>query len=159
MNVRKFQRNMTARIQKLRKIRNGVKLFRQISRKNNWKRCPVGNSVASSFLDPKNSRLISENSSIYVKGLRTLCQNPVLGIKQAANTRHICLKKFGDILQNMNFSRYYRNRGKFIYGFDPNIINIEDIAFSFLLSCHALLKLTTPLLFAFCFCFLFRFCR
>ena len=22
----------------------------------------------------------------------------------------------------MNFSRYYRNRGKFIYGFDPNII-------------------------------------
>lgn len=31
-------------------------------------------------------------------------------------------KKFGDILQNMNFSRYYRNRGKFIYGFDPNII-------------------------------------
>ncbi|MFG6357435.1 MAG: hypothetical protein K1W26_11545, partial [Acetatifactor sp.] len=24
--------------------------------------------------------------------------------------------------QNMNFSRYYRNRGKFIYGFDPNII-------------------------------------
>ena len=31
-------------------------------------------------------------------------------------------KKSGDILQNMNFSRYYRNRGKFIYGFDPNII-------------------------------------
>ena len=30
-------------------------------------------------------------------------------------------KKSGDILQNMNFSRYYRNRGKFIYGFDPNI--------------------------------------
>ena len=22
---------------------------------------------------------------------------------------------------DMNFSRYYRNRGKFIYGFDPNI--------------------------------------
>lgn len=31
-------------------------------------------------------------------------------------------QKSGDILQNMNFSRYYRNRGKFIYGFDPNII-------------------------------------
>lgn len=31
-------------------------------------------------------------------------------------------KKSGDILQNMNFSRYYRNRGKLIYGFDPNII-------------------------------------
>ncbi len=25
----------------------------------------------------------------------------------------------------MNFSRYYRNRGKFIYGFDPNIIKFE----------------------------------
>ncbi len=36
----------------------------------------------------------------------------------------IYAQKFGDILQNMNFSRYYRNRGKFIYGFDPNIINI-----------------------------------
>ena len=34
----------------------------------------------------------------------------------------IYAQKFGDILQNMNFSRYYRNRGKFIYGFDPNII-------------------------------------
>jgi len=32
---------------------------------------------------------------------------------------------FGDILQNMNFSRYYRNRGKFIYGFDPNIFYME----------------------------------
>ncbi len=37
----------------------------------------------------------------------------------------IYAQKFGDILQNMNFSRYYRNRGKFIYGFDPNIINIR----------------------------------
>ena len=36
----------------------------------------------------------------------------------------IYAQKFGDILQNMNFSRYYRNRGKFIYGFDPNIIKI-----------------------------------
>ena len=34
----------------------------------------------------------------------------------------IYAQKFGDIPQNMNFSRYYRNRGKFIYGFDPNII-------------------------------------
>ncbi len=34
----------------------------------------------------------------------------------------IYAQMFGDILQNMNFSRYYRNRGKFIYGFDPNII-------------------------------------
>lgn len=31
-------------------------------------------------------------------------------------------QKSDDILQNMNFSRYYRNRGKFIYGFDPSII-------------------------------------
>lgn len=31
-------------------------------------------------------------------------------------------QKSVDILQNMNFSRYNRNRGKFIYGFDPNII-------------------------------------
>ena len=30
-------------------------------------------------------------------------------------------QKLGVILQNMNFSRYYRNRGKYIYGFDPNI--------------------------------------
>lgn len=37
----------------------------------------------------------------------------------------IYAQKFGDILQNMNFSRYYRNRGKFIYGFDPNIICID----------------------------------
>ena len=37
----------------------------------------------------------------------------------------IYAQKFGDILQNMNFSRYYRNRGKFIYGFDPNIILYE----------------------------------
>ncbi len=36
----------------------------------------------------------------------------------------IYAQMFGDILQNMNFSRYYRNRGKFIYGFDPNIIII-----------------------------------
>lgn len=36
----------------------------------------------------------------------------------------IYAQMFGDILQNMNFSRYYRNRGKFIYGFDPNISNI-----------------------------------
>ena len=28
------------------------------------------------------------------------------------------------MLQNMNFSRYYRNRGKVTYGFDPNIIVI-----------------------------------
>ena len=33
----------------------------------------------------------------------------------------IYAQKFSDILQNMNFSRCYRNRGKFIYGFDPNI--------------------------------------
>lgn len=38
----------------------------------------------------------------------------------------IYAQMFGDILQNMNFSRYYRNRGKFIYGFDPNIIGIID---------------------------------
>ena len=37
----------------------------------------------------------------------------------------IYAQKFGDILQKMNFSRYYRNRGKFIYGFDPNIIIME----------------------------------
>lgn len=37
----------------------------------------------------------------------------------------IYAQMFGDILQNMNFSRYYRNRGKFIYGFDPNIIYIN----------------------------------
>ena len=37
----------------------------------------------------------------------------------------IYAQKFGDILQNMNFSRYYRNRGKFIYGFDPNIIEYQ----------------------------------
>ena len=36
----------------------------------------------------------------------------------------IYAQMFGDILQNMNFSRYYRNRGKFIYGFDPNIMDI-----------------------------------
>jgi hypothetical protein len=36
----------------------------------------------------------------------------------------IYAQKFGDILQNMNFSRHYRNRGKFIYGFDPNIYYI-----------------------------------
>lgn len=36
-------------------------------------------------------------------------------------------KKSGDILQNMNFSRYYRNRGKFVYGFDPNIM-IQEYA-------------------------------
>ena len=36
----------------------------------------------------------------------------------------IYAQMFGDILQNMNFSRYYRNRGKFIYGFGPNIIEI-----------------------------------
>ena len=34
-------------------------------------------------------------------------------------------QKLGVILQNMNFSRYYRNRGKYIYGFDPNIIHID----------------------------------
>lgn len=28
----------------------------------------------------------------------------------------------------MNFSRYYRNSGKFIYGFDPNIIIIGKFA-------------------------------
>ena len=33
-------------------------------------------------------------------------------------------QKSGDILQNMNFSRCYRNRGKVIYGFDPNIMGI-----------------------------------
>ena len=33
----------------------------------------------------------------------------------------IYAQKFSNILQNMNFSRCYRNRGKFIYGFDPNI--------------------------------------
>lgn len=38
-------------------------------------------------------------------------------------------KKSGDILQNMNFSRYYRNRGKFIYGFDPNIIPLSSHIF------------------------------
>ena len=38
----------------------------------------------------------------------------------------IYAQMFGDILQNMNFSRYYRNRGKFIYGFDPNIIELKD---------------------------------
>ena len=37
----------------------------------------------------------------------------------------IYAQMFGDILQNMNFSRYYRNRGKFIYGFDPNIIQYD----------------------------------
>lgn len=37
----------------------------------------------------------------------------------------IYAQKFGDIPQNMNFSRYYRNRGKFIYGFDPNIKKIK----------------------------------
>ena len=35
-------------------------------------------------------------------------------------------QKLGVILQNMNFSRYYRNRGKYIYGFDPNIIEFDD---------------------------------
>ena len=40
-------------------------------------------------------------------------------------------KKSGDILQNMNFSRYYRNRGKFIYGFDPNIILFEKSTYEF----------------------------
>jgi len=30
-------------------------------------------------------------------------------------------RKSEDILQNMIFSRYYRNGDKFIYGFDPNI--------------------------------------
>ena len=39
----------------------------------------------------------------------------------------IYAQKFGDILQNMNFSRYYRNRGKFIYGFDPNIIRLDFV--------------------------------
>ena len=34
-------------------------------------------------------------------------------------------QKLGVILQNMNFSRYYRNRGKYIYGFDPNIIKLK----------------------------------
>ena len=43
------------------------------------------------------------------------------------NTQHIS-QKSGDILQNMNFSRYYRNRAKFIYGFDPNIIAIYSIS-------------------------------
>lgn len=34
-------------------------------------------------------------------------------------------QKSSDMLQNMNFSRYYRNRGKVTYGFDPNIIHIK----------------------------------
>ena len=41
----------------------------------------------------------------------------------------IYAQKFGDILQNMNFSRYYRNSGKFIYGFDPNIIVFNYIPY------------------------------
>ena len=36
-------------------------------------------------------------------------------------------KQSDDILQNMNFSRYYRKRGKYIYGFDPNIMLYDDI--------------------------------
>ena len=44
-------------------------------------------------------------------------------------------KKSGDILQNMNFSRYYRNRGKFIYGFDPNIIIILLLSLSIIPGC------------------------
>ena len=35
-------------------------------------------------------------------------------------------QKSVDILQNMNFSRYYRNRGKIIYGFDPSIIRNKN---------------------------------
>ena len=31
-------------------------------------------------------------------------------------------QKSDDILQNINFSRYYRNRGNVTYGFDPNIL-------------------------------------
>ena len=34
-------------------------------------------------------------------------------------------QKSSDMLQNMNFSRYYRNRGKVTYGFDPNIIIVN----------------------------------
>ena len=35
-------------------------------------------------------------------------------------------QKYDDILQNMNFSRYYRNRGNVTYGFDPNIIVFDN---------------------------------
>ena len=41
-------------------------------------------------------------------------------------------EKSGVILQNMNFSRCYRNRGKVIYGFDPNIISISISIFIFI---------------------------
>lgn len=60
----------------------------------------------------------------YVKDSGHYSQNPVLAQNKAGNT---CLdsRKSRDILQNMNFSRCYRNRGKFIYGFDPNIIIIR----------------------------------
>ena len=34
-------------------------------------------------------------------------------------------EKSGGILQNMNFSRCYRNRSKYIYGFDPNIMLLQ----------------------------------
>lgn len=42
--------------------------------------------------------------------------------KKGEGIPRIYPKKSDDILQNMNFSKYYRNRGKFIYGFDPNIM-------------------------------------
>ena len=45
--------------------------------------------------------------------------------------RHI-FSKSSDILQNMNFSRYYRNKDKFIYSFDPNIILYYYILLYFL---------------------------
>lgn len=40
------------------------------------------------------------------------------------------LEKLPDnILQNINFSRRYKNRNKFIGDFDPNIIKLKYISF------------------------------
>ena len=103
----KIQRNMRSEeFKNYARLRNGVETIPSNMRNNyHLEKIPRGKQRGKFFFGSKIAALNFRKLFTYVRGLGHYIQeNPSV------------------ILQNMNFSRYYRNRDRFVYGFDPNII-------------------------------------
>lgn len=124
----KIQRNMSSEeFKNYARLRNGVETVASNIRKNyHLEKMPRGKQRGKFFFGSKIAALNFRKPFNYVRVWETM-----LKIQYLHKTRwaipSIYPQKSGVILQNMNFSRYYRNRAKFIYGFDLNIIKSISI--------------------------------
>ena len=117
----KIQRKMSSEeFKNYARLRNGVETVPSNIRRNyHLEKMPRGKQRGKFFFGSKIAALNFRKLFNYVKGSGKLCPKSSYLHKPREEISGTYARKPSIILQNMNFSRYYRYRAQLIYSFRP----------------------------------------